>query len=83
VSVQESSSVASQANQLPHVQPMIVVQGDCDTGLCNSFSIICEAVVCTAGASVVESLDILLKFFWIFRMEYPRGLQVMIIIMCV
>jgi len=75
--------VASQADQVPHNQLMMVVQRDCDTGVCNSFSIICEAVVCTAGAPLVESLDILLKCFWVFRMEYPRGLQVMIIIMSV
>jgi hypothetical protein len=49
---------------------MLAIQGDFA-----KFAIICESVVCNAGSSLVESLDLLFKMLWVFKMQYPSGLK--------
>jgi hypothetical protein len=59
-----------------HNQPQLIIQGREDVGVFNSFSIVCERIVCCAGTSLAESMDTMFKMYWVFQMHYPPGLQV-------
>ena len=49
-----------------HSQPILVIQGENFEGNVG-FSLVCEGMVCSAGSTFAESLDMLYNMFCVFR----------------
>lgn len=74
VVLQVSESVEHVAGQYQqHRQPILVIQGDPSFSGSLGFFLVCEGLVCIAGSTFVESLDMLYKLYWVFQWEYPQG----------
>lgn len=54
----------------PHPK-LIVQQGPVDGLAC---LIACDGKILEAGGSIVEGLDMLFKFLWVFDLKYDKGL---------
>ena len=67
-SVEQSAALNSH-----HSQPILVIQGGENFEGNVGFSLVCEGMVCSAGSTFAESLDMLYKMFWVFQWEYPKG----------
>jgi hypothetical protein len=63
-------SAEQHAQQQNHAQPILLIQGNF-----LSYHIAFEGICCSAGSSLVESLDLLFKFFWVFKIKYTSGLK--------
>jgi hypothetical protein len=38
--------------------------------------VLCDSKLCPAGCSITECLDFYFKFFWVFNLQYPAGLNI-------
>ena len=66
-----SQLVDNKATKFQRYTRVFEVQGREDVGVFNSFSIVCERIVCCAGTSLAELMDTMFKMYWVFQMHYP------------
>ena len=67
-----SESVEGSAAKLPpgHA-PLLLIQGSF-----TSFYVACDNTASAAGTTLIEGLDVLFKWLWVFNIKYPVGLQI-------